>query len=148
MGLFGKKKKEEDKKETDKKSAKVDNVKKESTKELYEGKKADKSGEAKKTDKAKHGNAYKILVKPLVTEKASVMGTLNKYFFEVAKGANKIEIAKAIQDVYGVKPTGVNVIRMKGKSVRHGRIMGKRKDWKKAVVTLKKGETIKIYEGV
>ncbi|NIA18342.1 MAG: 50S ribosomal protein L23 [Actinobacteria bacterium] len=107
-----------------------------------------KATEDKKDGKRKYGNAYKVLVKPLVTEKASVMGTLNKYFFAVAIGANKIEIAKAVQDVYGVKPISVNIIRMQGKSVRHGRTMGKRKDWKKAIVTLKKGESIKVYEGV
>ena len=62
--------------------------------------------------------------------------------------ANKIEIAKAVNDVYGVKPVSVNIIKTKGKKTRSGRVTGKRKDWKKAVVTLKKGESIKIYEGV
>ena len=162
MGLlnkFKKDKKEEGKKKADEKSAKVDSVKKESMKEMYEGKSSPVSSAAKVADgknavdgkkggKRKYGNAHRILVKPLVTEKASVMGPLNKYFFEVARDANKIETAKAIQDVYGVKPVSINIIRMRGKSVRHGRTMGKRKDWKKAIVTLRKGESIKIYEGV
>ena len=72
----------------------------------------------------------------------------NKYFFEVKKDANKIEIAKAINDVYGVKPVSVNIMRVGGKKVRRGRTFGKRKDWKKDIVTLKKGESIKVYEGV
>ena len=73
---------------------------------------------------------------------------MNKYFFEVAKNANKIEVAKAIQEIYGVKPVSVNIIRMQGKKVGQGRTRGKRKDWKKAIITLKKGESIKVYEGV
>ncbi len=96
----------------------------------------------------KRGNAYRILVKPLITEKAANVGTENKYVFAVQSGANKIEIAKAINDVYGVKPTAVNVLSVGGKKVRYGRRFGQRKDWKKAIVTLPAGKTINIYEGV
>jgi large subunit ribosomal protein L23 len=92
--------------------------------------------------------AYRVLVKPLITEKASVAGTLNKYSFVVSLDANKVEISKAIEEVYGVKPVRVNVVRMEGKAVRTGRFPGKRKDWKKAIVTLPEGKTIQIYEGV
>ena len=95
-----------------------------------------------------HGDAYKIIIKPLVTEKVSGLGALNKYVFAVAKNTNKIEIAKAIKEIYGLKPVGVNVIRMSGKKARYGRISGKRKDWKKAIITLPQGQTIKVYEGV
>ncbi|MBU0722077.1 50S ribosomal protein L23 [Patescibacteria group bacterium] len=95
-----------------------------------------------------HGDAYKIITKPLVTEKVSNLGALNKYVFVVAKNTNKIEVAKAIKEIYGIKPVCVNVIRMSGKKVRYGRISGQKKDWKKAIITLPKGETIKIYEGV
>lgn len=101
----------------------------------------------KKIEK-KHGKAYKILVNPLITEKASAMGAENKYIFKVAKNANKIEIAEAIEEVYNIKPVSINIIKMIGKKVRHGRTSGKRKDWKKAIITLRKGENIKIYEGV
>jgi len=76
------------------------------------------------------------------------LGALNKYVFAVAKNTNKIEVAKAIKEIYGIKPVGVNVIRMSGKKARYGRISGRRKDWKKAIITLPKGETIKVYEGV
>ncbi|KKR19937.1 MAG: 50S ribosomal protein L23 [Parcubacteria group bacterium GW2011_GWE2_39_37] len=118
-----------------------------SMKDLYGSKttaaKNDKSGTA-----VKNGRAYRVLVKPLVTEKASVVASENKYIFSVDRDANKIEIAKAINEVYGIKPTEVNVIRVKGKKVRHGKTQGQRKDWKKAVVTLPAGKSIKVYEGV
>jgi large subunit ribosomal protein L23 len=92
--------------------------------------------------------AYRILTKPLVTEKATTLGGQNKYVFVVDINANKIEVAKAIFEVYGVKPSQVNIIKMKGKQVARGRVAGRRKNFKKAIVTLKKGETIKVYEGV
>lgn len=143
MGLFSKKK-QETKKKVDTQSAQVSDAKKTGTKDLYEGDKAKKQEKKEK----KYGNAYKILVKPLVTEKGSVMNEENKYIFEVAKIANKIEIAKAIVEVYGIKPASVNIIKIQGKKTRYGKIAGKRKDWKKAIVTLPKGESIKVYEGV
>ena len=62
--------------------------------------------------------------------------------------SNKIEIAKAVEEIYGIKPTAVNVIKTDGKKVRRGKYTGTRKDWKKAMVTLPKGKTINIYEGV
>ncbi|MDD5032006.1 MAG: 50S ribosomal protein L23 [Patescibacteria group bacterium] len=89
-----------------------------------------------------------MLLKPLVTEKATNLGVLNKYVFAVSPKANKIEIAEAIKAVYGVKPVGINIIKGEGKTVRSGRTFGKRKDWKKAIVALPAGKTIKIYEGV
>jgi len=111
------------------------------------------AGEAQKktaTAKAKKGvsSAYRILLQPMITEKATNLGGQNKYVFMVEINANKIEVAKAIEDVYGVKPTDVNIVKMKGKVVRRGRVSGRRKDFKKAIVTLAKGQTIKVYEGV
>jgi len=97
---------------------------------------------------SKHAKSYRILVKPLVTEKATHLASDNKYVFVVDKKSNKIEIAKAISATYGVVPSDVNLINMKGKRVSRGKIRGQRKDWKKAIVTLKKGDSIKIYEGV
>jgi large subunit ribosomal protein L23 len=96
----------------------------------------------------KHAASSRALVKPLITEKASHLASENKYVFVIARGANKIETAKAIQAVYGVKPVDVNIINMKGKKVARGKVRGQRKDWKKAIVTLAKGDTIKVYEGV
>ncbi|OGF19180.1 50S ribosomal protein L23 [Candidatus Falkowbacteria bacterium RIFCSPLOWO2_12_FULL_45_10] len=89
-----------------------------------------------------------MLVKPLVTEKAAKIGTQNKYAFVVAIAANKIMIARSIEQVYGVKPVKVNIIRLKGKIVSSRRLRGKRKDWKKAIITLPAGKNINIYEGV
>jgi len=152
MAIFGKKTNDEQTQSvpaTDTKKEKT--VKKttpktsDSMKDLYEEKTtASKTG--KKT--VKHGRAFRVLVKPLVTEKASVLGMQNKYVFSVDMDANKIEVAKAIEEVYGIKPVSVNIVRVTGKKVRHGKIQGKRKDFKKAVITLPKGKTIKVYEGV
>ncbi|MCX6799727.1 MAG: 50S ribosomal protein L23 [Candidatus Falkowbacteria bacterium] len=110
-------------------------------------KKAVKVAGDKKVDPTM-GNAYKVLVKPLVTEKNNNTAIDRKYPFSVALNTNKIEISKAIKQVYGVKPMSVNIIRMKGKRVNRGKIAGKRKDWKKAIVTLPKGSEIIIHEGV
>jgi len=103
--------------------------------------------EAKKSS-TKNVIPLKILVSPLVTEKASRMSAQDKYVFRVSTDANKIEVAKVIEAVYGIKPEKVNVINMEGKAVRRGKISGKRKDWRKAIVTLPKGKTISIHEGV
>lgn len=89
-----------------------------------------------------------ILVKPLITEKATHLNELNKYAFIVKLDANKILVAKEVAAVYGVKVENVNLIRMKGKKVSRGKVRGKRSDFKKAIVTLAKGQTIKLYEGV
>lgn len=149
MGIFKKAdEKTDDKKVAAKKTskpAKKTDTKKESMKDLYSG-----SGkEVKKSSKDKvYGNAYRILVNPLITEKASMEGASGKYTFEVAINSNKVEIAKAFEEVYGIKPSSVNSIKMEGKKVRHGKSQGKRKDWKKAIITLPKGKTINLYEGV
>jgi len=98
--------------------------------------------------KGKTTQSYRILVKPLVTEKASSLGTLNKYIFAVNPKMNKIEVKKAIRTVYNVEPLKVNISNFSGKNVRYGRIYGKTKGWKKAIVTLKPGDKIEVYEGV
>lgn len=89
-----------------------------------------------------------IIVRPLVTEKIAVMGSQNKYGFVVEASATKTQIKKAVLRVYGVLPAAVNVINMQGKSVRFGRSMGRRSDYKKAVVTLPAGKTISVHSGV
>ncbi|NCO80052.1 50S ribosomal protein L23 [Candidatus Falkowbacteria bacterium CG10_big_fil_rev_8_21_14_0_10_38_22] len=119
-------------------------------KDLYSSAEQVKTKEEKGPGKKifKYQQAPKILVRPLVTEKVSNLGADNKYVFAVAVRANKVEVAKAIQQVYGIKPIKVNIINMAGKKARYGRITGRRKDWKKAIVTLAAGQTIKVYEGV
>lgn len=94
--------------------------------------------------------AKPILVKPLITEKAETLSEgLNKYSFVVAKGANKVEIRKAVQDMYGVNVTSVNTAIMPGKAknrtTKSGVLKGRVAAYKKAVVTLVEGEEIDFF---
>lgn len=88
-------------------------------------------------------NAYKHLLKPLVTEKATFAGVYN---FMIDGASNKQEIKKAIFAVYGVKPRKVNIINSIGKNVRFGKTIGTQKKWKKAIVYLNKKDKIDIWE--
>jgi large subunit ribosomal protein L23 len=98
--------------------------------------------------KGKTAMAYRVLVKPLITEKASRLSTENKYVFSVNPDANKIEIMKAIRSVYNVNPVNVRIVNVRGKHVRYGRTEGETKAKKKAIVTLREGDKIEVYEGV
>lgn len=89
-----------------------------------------------------------VLVQPLVTEKGTRQNTLNQYAFVVALSANKIDVQKAVEVVYHVRPVKVNMARVRGRKVRYGKTAGTTNAWKKAIVTLPKGKTIQIYEGV
>lgn len=89
-----------------------------------------------------------VLIRPIVTEKSAILASKNSYVFAVAKSANKIEVASAIRKMYGMLPESVNIQNVRGKYVRRGKIDGHRKAWKKAIVTLPKGKTLNIYEGV
>ena len=111
-------------------------------------KEVSKSSDKQSAVKGKSNQAYRILVRPLITEKASELGDIGKYIFAVDPTMNKIEIAKAIRTVYGVDPVKVNVLTVIGRKVRYGRITGKTKKWKKAIITLKPGDKIEVYEGV
>ena len=85
------------------------------------------------------------IVKGMIrTEKGSALMTDNKYLFWVDKSSNKIEIRKAIEDIYKVKVFGVNTVMMRGKSKRVRYAVGRTPDWKKAIVTLKEGQKIDI----
>lgn len=88
------------------------------------------------------GAAYRVLVRPIVTEKTTRLGRDNQYAFEVAMTANKLEIRKAVKAVYGVTPADVRVMRIFGKPVRSRAGMSRRSTWRKAIVTLKKGDRI------
>jgi len=89
---------------------------------------------------------YTIINRPLVTEKALLLPERTKnapqYVFEVARTANKIEIARAIEALFNVKVDRVNTILMKGKMRRQGRFMGRASNWKKAYITLKEGHKL------
>ena len=91
----------------------------------------------------------RILKKPLVTEKGtSLREKSNKVIFSVAPDANKIEIKQAVEELFNVHVQDVKTINVKGKTKRWGFRSYQRSDWKKAIVTLKAGETIEFYEGV
>lgn len=93
--------------------------------------------------------AQDIIIKPIVTEK-SMMGIADKkYTFEVAKAANKIEIAKAVEELFKVKVLKVNTVNMRGKFRRQGRYEGYTRSWKKAYVTLAEdSKAIEFFEGM
>lgn len=86
-------------------------------------------------------DAYKVIISPMITEKNNDLAAQEKYVFKVAKDAGKIEIGQAVEELFDVKVKSVNVMNYKGKPKRAGRsmIMGRRADWKKAVVTLSEG---------
>lgn len=83
-----------------------------------------------------------IIKEPILTEKSSAERGQNKYFFKVQKNANKNEIKKAVEQLFKVKVLDVNTMKVNGKKRRQGRLEGKTKDWKKAMVTLKEGQVI------
>jgi large subunit ribosomal protein L23 len=107
-----------------------------------------KSAAKPKVKKRKNSQAFRVLIKPIVTEKSAYLGSLNQYIFEVSSEANKIMVKKAVENIYGVKPIKVNIINVLGKDVRFGRTRGRTKDRKKAVVTLREGDKLDVYEGV
>ncbi len=101
-----------------------------------------------KTAKALPVTAHRILLYPIITEKITKLGVHNQYAFAVAINANKLQIRRAVAELYGVTPLRVRIMNRLGKYVRYGRSYGKTKDWKKAIITLKEGETIHVAEGV
>jgi len=91
---------------------------------------------------------YNIIRRPLITEKTTRQKEAdNQYAFEVDRRANKIEIKRAVEQLFRVKVKQVNVSRVHGKVKRLGKNVGKRSDWKKALVSLKEGQRIDFFEG-
>ncbi|MBL7141717.1 50S ribosomal protein L23 [Patescibacteria group bacterium] len=144
------KKKEEEKKKEVKKAPKVKQVKEEKVKKVEEKKKPEKIVPTKekitKPLKQELGIASSVLVRPIITEKAIANEAQGCYTFEVSPKANKILIKKAIKELYNIDPVKVNIIRVKGKAVRYGRTTGRTKNWKKAIVFLKKGDKIEFIK--
>jgi large subunit ribosomal protein L23 len=94
-------------------------------------------------------NPHSILMRPLITEKATRLHGENKYAFEVQKHANKPQIKEAIEKGFDVKVTAVNVMTMKGKSHRiRGNRIKTGQDWKKAIVTLAPEDKLELFEGM
>jgi large subunit ribosomal protein L23 len=87
-----------------------------------------------------------VIRKPIVlTEKASQLRETNQVVFEVAREANKVQIKDAVQALFKVQVTNVNTLVMRGKDRRMGRAYGKMQNWKKAIVTLKEGDSIDFF---
>lgn len=105
-----------------------------------------KSQEQKKSaahpGKGNTGRAYQILVRPILSEKGTHLAGKGKYVFAVHPAANKSEIKKSIQLVYNVRVQGVHIVKMPSKLRRYGRSVGRTASWKKAIVTVAKGEKI------
>ena len=91
---------------------------------------------------------YAVLLRPIITEKTTVLTGADKYVFEVDVRANKNQIREAVQVAFNVRVQEVNTMVMKGKPKRFGRKVTNRPDWKKAIVTLVPGDKIELFEGI
>jgi large subunit ribosomal protein L23 len=97
---------------------------------------------------AKTLHPYAVLLRPLITEKGTLLAESGKYAFEVASQANKLQIKEAVERAFDVHVTKVNVMNVPGKMRRVGKSQGMTSDWKKAIVTLAEGERIEFFQGV
>lgn len=94
-------------------------------------------------------NPYHVIKRPLITEKTTIQKeSSNQVTFEVDRQANRIEVQKAVEQIFNVDVSQVRTQQVKGKFKRRGRTIGKRRDWKKAIVTLTPGQRIDFFEGV
>ena len=91
---------------------------------------------------------HRVLVKPTITEKSTILQETGKYTFEVAPKANKVEVKEAVERSFGVTVLDVNISKLRGKRKRYGPRIAKQPDVKKAVVTLKPGDRINLIEGL
>ena len=93
--------------------------------------------------------ANEIIIRPIITEKTMTGVQNKKYTFEVAKAATKIDVARAVEELFGVKVSKVNTVHVRGRMRRQGRFEGYTRSWKKAVVTLTAGsKTIEFFESM
>ena len=129
MGLFGKNKKEE-------KKIKPEETAKEET--------ATPAAPMVKLPKGEDAHSYQIILRPMITEKGGLLEGYGQYLFKVARGVNKLEIKKAVEKLYKVKVDRVNVASMPSKFRRVGEHEGRKSGFRKAIVTLKKGDKIEI----
>lgn len=91
---------------------------------------------------------YEALRRPLITEKSALLQAQGKYVFEVASEATKHQVTQAVEKAFKVKVTAVNMITVPGKTRRVGQRQLQRPSWRKAIVTLKPGDKIEIFENV
>jgi len=151
MGLFGRKTKKQDEhtKAEEKEKVGVFNTPKKEAKKEEIVKEINFQNKSKKKNAKRRGNSAKVLVRPVITEKVNDLSVYNQYVFEIYPRANKIEVKKAIKEVYGVEPIKVRVLNNIGRLVRSGRNkMTRTGGYKKAIVSLKPGDKIDVYEGV
>jgi len=92
-------------------------------------------------------NLYEVLRRPVVTEKSTALSEGGRYTFEVARGATKVRVKEAVETAFGVKVVQVNVMSVRGKRKRFGPKLKARPSWRKAVVTLVKGDKIEVFGG-
>lgn len=124
-------------------------------------KKTDKKPAAKKTTDKKPASkpsagsnkkfrteTVKVILSPVISEKAAHLADMNQYVFRVESSSNRVQVRQAFVDLYGVQPSRINIVNVPGKSVRFGRRTGRRSGWKKAIITVPKGSSIQVYEGV
>lgn len=88
-----------------------------------------------------------VLIRPVVSEKSYEQITQNKYTFRIHPDAHKTQVRQAVEQLFDVKVVGVNIIKVQPKPKRRGRIAGTKPGWKKAVVELRAGDSIEIFEG-
>jgi large subunit ribosomal protein L23 len=93
-------------------------------------------------------NVNEVLIKPLITEKNTMLGAEGKYTFKIDRRANKTQVKQAVESIFKVNVTAVNTISVPPKTRRVGRTIGKTQSWKKAIVTLQAGQRLEIFEGV
>lgn len=91
---------------------------------------------------------YSVLLRPIITEKSTVLTAQDKYVFAVDIRANKAQVKQAVELAFNVRVANVNTMTMKGKPRRFGRRVTKQPDWKKAIVTLVPGDSIELFEGI
>ncbi|MBI2756113.1 MAG: 50S ribosomal protein L23 [Chloroflexi bacterium] len=95
--------------------------------------------------------SYTTIIRPVISEKSTVLGDQGKYVFEVASDANKIQVKKAIEEVFAnkkIQVQSVHIVNVPGKMRRLGKHAGMTRTWKKAIVTLKAGHSLDLFEGV
>jgi large subunit ribosomal protein L23 len=92
-------------------------------------------------------NVREVIVRPVVSEKSYALLAANKYTFRVHESANKTQVRQAVEEIFGVRVTGVRTVWVKAKPKRRGWSTGKRRRWKKAVVTLHAEDSIELFEG-
>ena len=88
-----------------------------------------------------------VLIRPVISEKSYEQITQNQYTFRIHKDAHKTQVRQAVEQLFDVKVERVNIVKVRSKPKRRGRILGTKPGWKKAVVQLRKGDSIEIFQG-